>query len=1028
MKKLLIIASIACVPFTVFAISAPVSNTVSTDFETASTGSSVNGYDDWSVTGVYDQEIVDTAAYATVGSTWGSKAFRISNAIASGSFGDQTFSKSLANATGESISTAGSFSNATGTLQNHFEMQFDMTSATTTEQVGLAVTVSPDRGDGSRMSYLKFADTATGIDVVFYDVEGTTNPANFVPTTIKTLDRSTAHTIKLTLDTREGPSNDLVKVYIDGTLAHVGTSWENYYRYDSEASVEQSPRLVRNLLFRVSSSAATSGGGYLFDNVTLSSSIEAAPARALVVTPSTTTLGEEVTINGTTYYAGIDTYSSIQTAIDVAQPGETVYVTTGSYDETAANRIVDGANYQFGLFFGTSTVTVQGIGNVVVTTNATNNFGPSGVFVAADNITLSGIEFSTNASGLNKTIEVIGDNFTLTNSKLSDPDGGDIYISDFTPDQKVNKYTITNNTFENGANITLASGAGQATSSPVTDRQITGNTFKGTTNDYARISFSGAGGQPWYVYPVGGAVITGNTFEGDDKWYIRARGTYAESQFDWQSFWNNNTFKGAVVALSNANTFAVREYTYSSYTNVRSIGSNVSWTVDNATSNDTLKLIGTLAASAQINITKPLTLTGNAAIKAIVDFGTNNSSKHLLLITSTSTVTLNGLTLDCDSKCYGAQAYGDAKAILESVTLKNSKGAGMVVNGSTVSMNNIVTSNNAWGGVNVDLGSGVTSTSTVTVQGTSVHSESNAIWVDDKTKAVAVVDAGNQYSSTTTGNTVSYSLVKVNKKLSSTTLSNTDVNVSIPEGAVVSGAANWNGVIMPPTATTTTVTVSANFTTVGLAIQVGSTESDLVFTKAVRLVFAGQAEKHVGWYNHAGVFTEITTVCTGDNQSDGDAVSAGGSCKIDSGSDLVVWTKHFSTFVTYTQTPSITVSSGGGGYFGGSAITQTQNGTSVNAAPTNTGSTNNQTTSPNSNGQVLGATAYAFERNLSYGATGNDVTELQKILISGGYLKIGTPTTWFGPLTKAALIKWQAKNKIPATGYFGSLSRAAVIK
>ena len=1034
MKKLLIIASFVVMSSLAHATSVVATPSFTTDFESASLGS-VNGQDGWSVSGPYDQSVVDTSLYTTVKPSWGTKAFRISNNYASGGFGDQTFTKSLDNAVGETTSTAGSFSNATGTLQNHFEMEFEMASATTTEQSGLAVTVSPDRGDGSRMSYLKFADTAAGIDVIFYDVEGATNPANFVPTTVATLDRSTAHTIKLTMDTREGPSNDLVKIYVDGSLVHVGTSWENYYRYDSEASAEQSQRLVKDVLFRVSASAPTLGAGYLFDNLTLSSSIEAAPARALIVAPSTNTFGQAVTVNGTTYYSGIDTYSTIQSAIDAALPGETVYVTAGAYDETAANRTVNGASYQFGLFFGTSTVSVQGDGNVVVTTNATNNFGPSGVFVAADNITLSGIEFSTNASGLNKTIEVIGDNFTLTNSKLSDPDGGDIYISDFTPDQKVNKYTITGNTFENGANITLASGAGQATSSPVTDRQITGNTFKGTTNDYARISFSGAGGQPWYVYPVGGAVITGNTFEGDDKWYIRARGTYTESQFDWQSFWNNNTFRGASVALSNENDFALRDYAYASYSNVRSIGSDLAWVLANASSSDTVLVNGALSLNANIGLYKALTLKGdgNTTLTAAVDYGTDNASKQMLNIFSTTSASISNLTFDCNFKCYGVQAYGNAQASFDGVTFKNSKGAGLLVNGSTVSVNNVTTSGNTWGGINVDLGSGVTSTSTLIVNGTSLHSESNAIWIDDKTKPAFVGDVNGQYSTSTFGNTVSYTLIHLNKKVSAASLSNATVTAAIPEGVIVSGNQTWNGVISAPTATTTVVSEPGYFPTTGTGIQIGSSDSDLVFDKGVRLVFAGEAGKHVGWFNHAGTFSAINAICSADSQSSGDALPAAGSCKIDAGSDLVVWTKHFSTFVTYAPVSSVTTVGGGSGFSGGGSSGGSSSGTTSNASTgaraTTTGQVLGVQTSATSTGkgQVLGVSTYNFTANAGVGSRGDAVSELQKVLIAQGFLKISAPTGYFGSLTKTALAKWQTKYKVPATGYFGALSRAAIL-
>ncbi len=243
------------------------------EFDTFNTGS-VNGQGGWKVTGGYDQEIVDNT---TGPSSFGLKALRISNAVTSGAFGDQIFSAPLANAVGENSATTGGFSE--GTRGNHFEMSFDFASAIPNfEQPGLAVTLSPDRGDGSRMSYLKLADTPTGIDVIFYDVQGTSNPANFVETVVATgLDRAAAHNVRLTLDTYNGPSDDVVKVYINGDLVHTGTSWENYYRFDSEASAEQTPRIVNSVLFRMSGAAAagTMGKGFLFDHVNVSSELVA---------------------------------------------------------------------------------------------------------------------------------------------------------------------------------------------------------------------------------------------------------------------------------------------------------------------------------------------------------------------------------------------------------------------------------------------------------------------------------------------------------------------------------------------------------------------------------------------------------------------------------------------------------------------------------------------------------------------------------------------------------------------------------
>lgn len=231
---------------------------------------SINGQDGWTSLGsvgsgcaVYDHAV--SGSFSTPG--FGLQSLRISNAVTSGCFGDQTFAKPLVNSVGETSSTAGTYS--VGVKQRHFEMQFDLASVVPgAMQPGLHMSVSPDRGDGSRMSYLRFEDNALGIDVFFDDVQGTTNPANFVETQIATLDRSVSHKIKLSLDTIDGPSNDVVKVWVDGALVHTGTSWENYYRYDSEASAEQSPRIVKTVIFRTSGAAApaTAGAGFLVDN------------------------------------------------------------------------------------------------------------------------------------------------------------------------------------------------------------------------------------------------------------------------------------------------------------------------------------------------------------------------------------------------------------------------------------------------------------------------------------------------------------------------------------------------------------------------------------------------------------------------------------------------------------------------------------------------------------------------------------------------------------------------------------------
>lgn len=72
-----------------------------------------------------------------------------------------------------------------------------------------------------------------------------------------------------------------------------------------------------------------------------------------------------------------------------------------------------------------------------------------------------------------------------------------------------------------------------------------------------------------------------------------------------------------------------------------------------------------------------------------------------------------------------------------------------------------------------------------------------------------------------------------------------------------------------------------------------------------------------------------------------------------------------------------------------------------------------------------------FTRDLEYGMKGDDVEQLQILLIqknsgpAATALKAHTTTTYFGPLTKAALIEYQITHHItPAYGYFGPLTRA----
>ena len=79
-----------------------------------------------------------------------------------------------------------------------------------------------------------------------------------------------------------------------------------------------------------------------------------------------------------------------------------------------------------------------------------------------------------------------------------------------------------------------------------------------------------------------------------------------------------------------------------------------------------------------------------------------------------------------------------------------------------------------------------------------------------------------------------------------------------------------------------------------------------------------------------------------------------------------------------------------------------------------------------------GLVATAHARSLTYGTTGNDVVALQEKLISHGFLARGKNTGYFGPLTLAAVKKFQCANNIacenPAAGYgiYGPRTQSAM--
>ncbi|MBK5331278.1 MAG: hypothetical protein JJD93_04870, partial [Ilumatobacteraceae bacterium] len=377
-------------------------------------------------------------------------------------------------------------------------------------------------------------------------------------------------------------------------------------------------------------------------------------------TPCTTTCYVNAATGNDAFGGGTATSAkkTIQAALNTVNANGQVRVMPGNYHEVAPNSAPTtiGATYQFGLFFGSAKPGISLIGVTAgdvaitdanatlatITTNATNNFGYDGIFVEAADTTIQGVKIGPNDLGENKTIEVVADNFTLRYVQTVIPNGGSIYIDDFSAGGTVvQSYHILDNMFSDGTHVDISSGAGNT--GPTSGREILRNTFDLGNNGYNAISFNGSGGVPWYVTPVGGATVKDNSFANSTQ-YIRARGVYLEAQFDWASFWNDNSFDKAAVALITQVPFDVRSYSYTSapytFTNVRRIGGTIAGEVTNAASADTvLAKAGTYVGS--VSITKPITLLGAGSGATVLQGA--HSGNGIDIASGTNNVTISDL-------------------------------------------------------------------------------------------------------------------------------------------------------------------------------------------------------------------------------------------------------------------------------------------------------------------------------------------------------------------------------------------------
>lgn len=233
----------------------------------------IDGQQGWSEFGPYDVEVAGVPAILQP--AFGDQALRASNAVTSGSFGDQAIAPSVVDGAGESTSVH-RLGASGGVRQSFVELSFQVASAVPdAEQPGAGISVALSNGRDDRMGQVRVIDTPTGLEMIYSDVPGTTVPSGFRATTIASgLSRDAAHGVRVRVQFVEGSDNDIVTLFVDGTQRTCSgepcTTWENYYRLDPEQAPNgNTVPVIDTALFlaRGTAAPATAGAGLLFDDV-----------------------------------------------------------------------------------------------------------------------------------------------------------------------------------------------------------------------------------------------------------------------------------------------------------------------------------------------------------------------------------------------------------------------------------------------------------------------------------------------------------------------------------------------------------------------------------------------------------------------------------------------------------------------------------------------------------------------------------------------------------------------------------------
>ena len=376
----------------------------------------------------------------------------------------------------------------------------------------------------------------------------------------------------------------------------------------------------------------------------------------------------------------ITNVAELRDAITNQADGQVWTVQPGNYGLQPFNDIT--VQGQTGWYFPITAdnLTINGVGNPTV---YGSGYSPNGnwatqnlVSVFGDDVTINGFTLMPKVQP-NKTVEVLGEDFALRNT------------------------TIAPNVLADPADFASVSADYKQWGGSLYFNHAGNHVVENVTIKNSGISFR---------YSPSGTNIAFTNVKIDHT-----------TSVDWiNAYRYSGLFESA--GSSTTGTPTVTYHVNSSLNNLTSV-------LAGAQAGDVIELDSDITVTSQVTLNKGVTLNGNGHTISGNFVKTSNSNNSVISI-QTNGVSLNNIVVDAITNANNLHAiniYQSTGVSLTVVTAKNGNYAGVNVNGSAVTAENITTSGNALYGINVDKAGAA-----LTIKGNNSHSEAAAILVDNR--------------------------------------------------------------------------------------------------------------------------------------------------------------------------------------------------------------------------------------------------------------------------------------------------------